>query len=423
MKTPLSDIRILIEQGQYGTALSRLKNDMRNVSPAEGEGHILRALCLAHLDQADLAEDFAREGLTLSQNKALGYFVLSRVLSLRNDHGGALSAIEKALQLDPERADFWCQKAMVERARRRRSDALDSTHHALTLDPRNVLAMSLHIDVLKSMERIEEADELLVELAEISANPVRSPIAKEVTSPTCPDYWMVRRSLEDARLLSLDSNGIRKEIRDSVTTHLSPFPLLHQYVEWLRKNHWFPFTLMLLSIIAGCFISWWVTPERMGWRFLVVQFQALLLFSYLNWIAKSLENIVLSLHSTGRYGLSRDEQRDTLVVGGILVFAIVLMTGRFTDTKFYLQGISTCLLIAVPASHIFCQRVSDARWLVTFASVVVFLTGLAPVLFVSFVEVLPGSKLVVPIQFLMRSFWFFLGTTVLLLWLITPTKE
>ncbi|WP_313901184.1 tetratricopeptide repeat protein [Methylobacterium sp. J-048] len=113
----------------------------------------------ARTNRPELAHDLISIALYREPKNPLFYSGLSTVLTNRGDHDGAISALEKALELDPDLAMAHANIAGVYQRRFRYGEALRHAERAIVLEPANAGAHSNRGSALLALGRLGEAVE------------------------------------------------------------------------------------------------------------------------------------------------------------------------------------------------------------------------------------------------------------------------
>ena len=113
----------------------------------------------ARTNRPELAFDLISIALYREPANPLFYSGLSSVLTNRGDHDGAITALEKALELDPDLAMAHANIAGVYQRRFRYGEALRHAERAIALEPANAGAHSNRGSALLALGRLGEAVE------------------------------------------------------------------------------------------------------------------------------------------------------------------------------------------------------------------------------------------------------------------------
>ncbi|WP_267427656.1 tetratricopeptide repeat protein [Methylobacterium sp. GC_Met_2] len=111
----------------------------------------------AHTNRLDLAYDLMSIAIYREPANALFFSGLGSLLAIRGDAVGAISALEKALELDPDLASAHANIAGVYQGNFRHGEALRHAERAIALDPNDAGAHSNRGSVLLSLGHLTEA--------------------------------------------------------------------------------------------------------------------------------------------------------------------------------------------------------------------------------------------------------------------------
>jgi protein O-GlcNAc transferase len=111
----------------------------------------------AHTNRLDLAYDLMSIAIYREPNNALFFSGLGSLLSIRGDTIGAISALEKALELAPDLAAAHANLAGVYQGSFRHGEALKHADRAIALDPNDAGAHSNRGSALMSLGHLAEA--------------------------------------------------------------------------------------------------------------------------------------------------------------------------------------------------------------------------------------------------------------------------
>jgi TolB-like protein len=116
---------------------------------------------------ATLAEQSLNKALVRAPRNAEAFATLGRMHVLRGDHEAALSAYEKAIQLNPNLAAAYLWKFLSLRAERRYSDAHDAIEEALRLDPASLPVLHNMALEHNRLYQLDEAYAISIDLIEL----------------------------------------------------------------------------------------------------------------------------------------------------------------------------------------------------------------------------------------------------------------
>ncbi|MDP4005617.1 tetratricopeptide repeat protein [Methylobacterium sp. NEAU K] len=126
---------------------------------AHAHATYLAGAVAARTNRPELAYDLISIALYREPANPLFFSGLSTLLTNRGDHDGAISALERALELDPDHAMAHANIAGVYQRRFRYGDALRHAERAISLEPGNAGAHSNRGSALLALGRLGEAIE------------------------------------------------------------------------------------------------------------------------------------------------------------------------------------------------------------------------------------------------------------------------
>lgn len=396
---------LLLEQRRYDLALRELERHLAEV-PEDAHGHAMRAHCLCEMGQIKDAEIAIRHAIGLEPDQPFPYYVLSQTLSEKKDHRGAMGAIETAIEINPEVADLWLQKAAVQFALYQWKEAIVSTDAALAIDAENTGALLLRSHALHALGRTAEADKM--SRAALEINP-------DLALGHFEHGWallrMGRPRIAEARFLEAlridaDFAPARDGLKEAVRSRFAPYRWITGYRHWLRR---FPPKVsmgILFGAMLGVNLLPRVVPENSrfyGVAMFIVYSYAL--FAYLTWISGPLSNFFLRFHPQGKHALTTHERSGTAVLGAVFALAALLATGWLTAPGLYWQGVLTSLGLALPGSAIF--QGEGLKHVCIMATITVALLLLGPVTFVllSWLSIPKASLLGAFVLFGLKNYW------------------
>ena len=163
-----------------GAALEKALELTEKNDPA-GQSTVLFALGLNFYDQDEyeLALEYSRQAVGLDQNPSL-YVLIGDCLYLLNREDEALSAFDKAIELDPNSLQAWIGKAETLESGDRLEDALGAIDYALILAPHSESALTTKARILGESEKLEQEIEVYDQILEADPANVQILVEKSV---------------------------------------------------------------------------------------------------------------------------------------------------------------------------------------------------------------------------------------------------
>lgn len=406
MSDSLRRATLLLQQGRFDLALGELERHLSE-NPESTSAHALRSLCLTEIGQFPEAEQAARHAIELQPDYAFSFYVLSRALKARKDNRGAYSAIEAAIELDPDSDDYWLQKASVQFALYQWKEAIASTDAALAIDAENTGALLLRSHALHALGRTAEAEAMSRAALEIDPDLAMGHFEQGWALLRLGQPRLAEERFLEALRIDADLVPAREGLKEAVRSRFAPYRWITGYQHWLRR-----FSPKIgLGILLGAMLVVNGLPKLVpvgsafrGPAMLIVIAYALL--AYLTWIVGPLSNFFLRFHPHGRHALTDDERNGTYVLGAIFAGAALLATGWFTLPDYYGSSLMACLGLAIPGAAIFVSEGAKQKQLMAFITAGLFLMGPFPFLVLSWVDRIPAnSGLGHALVFGVKNYW------------------
>jgi tetratricopeptide (TPR) repeat protein len=402
-------VMMLMQQNRFDLALSEVEGLLAE-SPDSSYVHCLRSLCRSALGQNKQAEEAARTAISLNPEEDFAFYALSRALHEQKDHRGALAAIEKALELDPDQADYWRQKAFIQFSRHQWNDAVASTDRALAINAEDAEALVLRSHALHALGRTREADEMSRQALAIQPDLAMGHFEQGWALLRMGKARVAEERFLEALRIDANFTPAQEGLKEAIRSRFAPYRWITGYQHWLRR---FPpkvsVGILLLAMFLVNILPKWV-PERSAWHgpaTMVVY--AYLLFAFLTWITRPLSNLFLRLHPLGKFAMTPAERYGSLVLGAVFVGAGLVATGLFIDPVLYWPAVMMSLAMAVPGAAIFVQEREGNRWLMALVATVLLLMGPMALILVSLVDITKQSPLFGPTLWGVKNFWLGVG--------------
>lgn len=158
MERTFAAAQIRYDQGEFRPA-EALLDLVLLLDDSHAHATYLAGAIAARTNRPELAYDLISIALYREPKNPLFFSGLSSVLTNRGDHDGAISALEKALELDPDLAIAHANIAGVYQRRFRYGEALRHAERAIVLEPGNAGAHSNRGSALLALGRLGEAVE------------------------------------------------------------------------------------------------------------------------------------------------------------------------------------------------------------------------------------------------------------------------
>lgn len=368
---------LLISQQRYAQAIDLLHLALAS-SPDNARAHSWLALCLAQdRDKLREATREAEMGVHLAPDVSFSHYILSHVWNRRNQNDQALKAINDAIAIDPNDADYHGLKASLLSNQEKWREALESAETGLSHDPEDHLCGAIRVLALERLGRVSDA------LAESEAAIRRAPDSSDAHASRGwallqkGKYREAQESFREALRLEPSSEFARQGMIQALNSSNFVFRFFYQMMIWISR--------LDSKVQWGMIIGLWFGmnfleslsdryPPLKPWVFPILVFY--LLFVMMSWIMHPLFNTLLRFHSFGRYLLSDKEKWASNLIAGTLVFGVVFGTGIsvWYGTPIYaILPIMHAIFLTLPISVAFN---TDARWATVVAAIVAVGFGL-----------------------------------------------
>ena len=148
---------LLSHQRRFDLALAEI-SEILSIEPEHDEAHSLRGLCLATTDKAEEGLAALQKAIVINPHRADSYYFLACVYQIRGDLVASAQAIRRAIKLDPQNPYFWLTRAyLADDLSRRGVEEIEEL--LTTID----LGMDLHLD---SGVYLGGLKEIVIELVE-----------------------------------------------------------------------------------------------------------------------------------------------------------------------------------------------------------------------------------------------------------------
>ena len=326
------------------------------------EAHRLLATCLLEREQFDPAEAEARMAIHLAPDEASPHLTLAWVLYTRRRDGEARRAVEEAIRLDANQVHAFGLLAWIWFRAENWQAALQAADQGLAIDPEDSDSTNVRAMALVKLGRRKEAGRT------IDAALARDP---EDAATHANQGWTLleagsrAKAMEHFReALRLDPNQewARAGIVEGLKSKNFVYRWLLRYFLWMSRlggrKQWFIIIglFVLIRILSGLSKS---TPAIAPFVEPIIVLYSL--FALLTWLGSPLFNLLLILDKSGRYALSGDERKGTLIVVGILVAAVAFVVlGFLLQSGQVMTAAVNTALFSIPASAIY--RGCSAGW-------------------------------------------------------------
>jgi hypothetical protein len=267
----------------------------------------------------------ARKAVGLAPENAFPQYALAKVQSARSDERGAMEAIDEAIRIDPDDADYRALKSAFLYDRQKWRESLEFAEKGLALDPNNTGCQNLRGMSLVKLGRRKEAESGLLQT--LRQEP-ENPHAHAALGWSLLESGDVDGALEhfgEALRLDPDKEWARQGLVAALKARYVVYRWVLSYFLWMSRHP----KPVRIGILLGV---WMATKVLMG---LAAQFPALLpiavpfaalwfLFLIATWVSDPIFNLLLLLHPKGRHALKAVQRRTAILVGCTLIAATLV---------------------------------------------------------------------------------------------------
>src|ERR1700688_3375034 len=371
---------LFVKQGRYREAESYLRQAIQN-DPDDPQGFFFLATCLMH-DPNSRSEALSMidQALRLRPNRAFYHAQRANILVLLGRTKEAMREVEQARTLAPDSADSYVAESVVMLVLGKPQEAERAARQALALDAENEAAGDSLADALRMQGKLEE-----------SAAQIRGLLGRNPENPwTRSSAGMLalqRGEVGTAETHFLSALRIEPEHREAREGLLHAFrarsPLYRAYLKYSFMMEKLGRTgrgmlvigLLILMQIANVVFVGRLAPIGM------VLVALYCLFVLWIWVAKGVGNLFLLFDRFASIALRTDEKTEALVVGGGVILGLMLFaTGLCTKQISVIFVGLTLIAAAFPMSLVFTNRSKPGRIVFGLVGGFVYLGGLVSLL-------------------------------------------
>lgn len=291
-------------------------------------------LALAMIGQKKTAESLsaAAEAVRFAPGESFPHYVLAAARHHADDERPALSAIDRAIEIDPENGAYFELRGSIRLSLREWAEALEDADQALRLDPSSASARQIRAMALRSLGRGGEAESTIE--GALSEDP-------ENSSTFSTQGWLaLDRGKPDEALaafreaLRLDptNDWARRGMVQALKARSLFYRWILAYFLWTTKLSSKHSTFFLIGVIAlGRALHKLSELNWSGASILGGLRTAFLAFVALTWLATPVSNLFLMLSRFGRMILDREEKLGATIVGAGIAAALGLCAAHYVD--------------------------------------------------------------------------------------------
>src|ERR1700738_1068670 len=352
---------LFVKQGRYREAESYLRQAIQN-DPQDPQGFFFLATCLMH-DPKNRSEALSMidQALRLRPNRAFYHAQRANILVLLGRTKEAMREVEQARTLAPDSADSYVAESVVMLVSGKPREAERAARQALALDPQNEAAGDSLADALRMQGKVEE-----------SAAQIRGLLGRNPENPwTHSSAGMLalqRGEVRTAETHFLSALRIEPEHREAREGLLHAFrarsPLYRAYLKYSFMMEKLGRTGRGMVVIGLLILMQFANAAFVGRLapigIVLVAFYFLLVFWF--WVAKGVGNLFLLFDRFASIALRTDEKREALVVGGGVLVGLALFANGLLIKQVSVIFVGLTLIAAAfPMSLVFTNRSRAGR--------------------------------------------------------------
>jgi tetratricopeptide (TPR) repeat protein len=367
---------LFVKQGRFREAEPYLRQAIQN-DPQDPQGFFFLATCLMH-DPRNRSEALSMidQALRLRPNRAFYHAQRANILVLLGRPKEAMREVEEARRLAPDSADSYVAESVVMLVSGRPRDAERAARRALALDAENEAAGDSLADALRMQGKLEESDAQIRGL--LARNPENP--STHSSAGTLALQKGDGRAAERHFLAALRIEPENSEAREGLLhAFRARSPLYRAYLKY-------SFTMERLGrarrglIVIGLLLLMQLANISFVGRLAPVGFALVAIYCLLVlwiWVARGVGNLFLLFDRFARHSLGSGEKREALVIGGGALVGVTLFAAGLLLKQISLVFLGLTLVSAVfPMSLVFTNRSKAGRIVFGLVGGLVYLGGL-----------------------------------------------
>jgi tetratricopeptide (TPR) repeat protein len=374
---------LFVKQGRYREAESYLRQVIQN-DPQDPQGFFFLATCLMH-DPKNRSEALSMidQALRLRPNRAFYHAQRANILVLLGRTKEAMREVEQARMLAPNSADSYVAESVVMLVSGNPQAAERAARQALALDAENEAAGDTLADALRMQGKLDESDaQILGLLARNPENPWTHSSAGMLALQKGDG-----RAAERHFLAALRIDPEHSEAREGLLHAFrarSPF-----YGAYLK----YTFTMERLGrgrrgfVVIGLLLLMQLANITFVGRLAPIGFAlvaAYCLFVLWIWVARGVGNLFLLFDQFARHALGAGEKKEAVAVGGGVIVGLTLFAAGLLLKQISLIFLGLTFVSSVfPLSLVFTNRSRTGRMVFGLVGALVYFGGVGSFLLLS----------------------------------------
>jgi Tfp pilus assembly protein PilF len=367
---------LFVKQGRYREAESYLRQAIQN-DPQDPQGFFFLATCLMHDPKNRLeALSMIDQALRLRPNRAFYHAQRANILVLLSRTKEAMREVEQARSLAPDSADSYVAESVVMLVSGNPQGAERAARQALALDAENEAAGDSLADSLRMQGKLEESDaQIRGLLARNPENPWTHSSAGMLALQK-GDGRAAERHFLAALRIEPDHSEAREGLLHAFRARSSFYRAYLKYsfaMERLGRARRGLVVIGLLLVMQVANVTFVGRLAPVGYTLVGVY----CLFVLWIWVARGVGNLFLLFDRFARNALGSSEKREAIVVGGGVIAGLTLFAAGLLLKQISLIFLGLTLVGAVfPMSLVFTNRSKAGRIVFGVVGGFVYLGGL-----------------------------------------------
>jgi len=297
----------LFEIGRYKEAIPYFKSAISEHID-DYTGKFLLANCFFQINDIDKAFNLTLELRRLEPDDSDIYFLLSQLYLHKGNDKEALLSIDKAIEINPYRENYFGQKSYVYLYQKKYNDALDFANEGLNINPKSTFCLNARATALTKLNRKDEVVDTISDLLNDNPENAYSHANAGWSYLENNDTKKALTHFKQALQLNPNLEYARSGMLTAVKAKNKIYNWYLRYAFWMsnksQTNQW--------VFIIGIYLVYRFSVKMLsstGMTYLAIPLIiAYLLFALGSWIMDPLSNMLLLFDKFGKYLLSKREK-------------------------------------------------------------------------------------------------------------------
>ncbi len=329
--------QVLYEQNRLKEAEKEL-NAALSVQPEDFQAHNLMTFVLADQKRKEEALESAERTIQIVPDWDFAWYSYAYAHWIQEKRGAsekAMDAINQAIRLEPEKADYYHLKGEIKFGKANWDEALEMAEMALSLESDHVGALNLRAKSLVKLNRKADANDTLDYAIRNDPENPNTHANKGWALVERDQYDDALVHFQEALRLDPGNQWAREGLKNAIKGKNVLYRVILKYFLWIsklsEKNQWI--------VIIGAYLLYRGVLELsrnfpslapLAYPIII----AYLVFAFSSWIAIPFSNLFLRLHPLGKHALSPFEITGSNLMGAFIFGAALsglsyLIIGNF----------------------------------------------------------------------------------------------